>query len=237
MHRNMFFYPMAEGDGGGGTGEVKYTFKPPDGAKLDDAVVKETETFAKANKLSPEQAQATYLERLRVEGAVSSKFAPPKEYKNLKLMDNALLPQSHVGDVEKFAKEHGLSEKAAQALLENHNSFLGNWIDQQSTKLVEQAKTWEGQLQTKHGDKFAKKAELAKRVVAKYGSKELQAKLLETGYGSYPDLVELFMNVGEAIGESELVTEGTNAAVTKTTERAADVLFGKAAAASAAAKK
>lgn len=232
LRNNIRFMPDPAGGNGGGTGEQppKYEFKPPDGVKLDDAVAKEMTEFATKQKLSPEQAQAVFTERLRVESQVSSKFTPPKEYKNLKLMENALLTQGHVDDVAKFAKEHGLSEKAAQALLESHNNFLGSWIDAQSTKLVEQAKGWEGQLQAKYGDKFPKKAELAKRVVAKYGSKELQAKLVETGYGSYPELVELFMSIGEAIGEAELVTDGGNAPVTKAPASSAATLFPKAAA-------
>ena len=145
----------------------------------------------------------------------------------LKLPEGSLLDAGAIERSVTFAKEHGLSPKAAQAMLDRESKLLGSNAESQKEAWDKGTAAW---LETAKVDKeyggeaFAKNAELAKRVVNRFGSPELLKGLNETGFGNHPELVRMFWKIGQAMDDDQLVLPG--AKNTAAPKDMADVFYG-----------
>lgn len=139
----------------------------------------------------------------------------------LKLPDGSLLDAAHLERTAAFAKERGLSNEDAQKVLERDHATVVAFIEGQKQAMVKKSEEW---VQFSKADKeiggeaFAKNAELAKRVLEKYGTESLRKTLDETGYGNHPELLRVFARVGKAMAEDTLVQPGASGAGTKSPE-------------------
>jgi hypothetical protein len=143
---------------------------------------------------------------------------------DLKLPKGSRLSESVVEEVTAFAKDRGLSNDQAQAMLDRQHNALEATDKANRPGGAEWKKrvdTWEGLIQADPelgGEKMKENAEVAARVVKRFGSESLQRDLQETGFGSHPELVRLLTRIGRAMGESKLVTgEGKAGEVRKDT--------------------
>jgi hypothetical protein len=144
----------------------------------------------------------------------------------LKLPKGSLLDASALERIVSFAKEQGLTPKHAQALLDRESNLLTEHADGQKKAFDAVTSEWvEQSKQDKEfgGEKFAENAELAKRVVHRFGSKELLNGLNETKFGNHPELVRMLVRIGKAMSEDQLVMPGKSTAATKDM---ADVFYG-----------
>ena len=74
------------------------------------------------------------------------------------------------------------------------------------------------------GDNFQHTAEMAKRVMDKFGSDRLKQDLNSTGLGNNPELVRLLVNMGKSMSEDKFVHGQNNVGGGLS---AAEVLYGK----------
>lgn len=131
----------------------------------------------------------------------------PVEYKLALPKDSVLEPQS-VEKIASFAKERGLSNEQAQAVLDQMNADRSAFVESQKSELVAKSKQWVEQIRTDKelgGDNFNKTVESAKRVVDKYASDSFKAILDSTGLGNHPELVKLFYKISKEMEPDSLV--------------------------------
>lgn len=111
-----------------------------------------------------------------------------------------------------IAKELGISQEAAQKLIDLQASMETNRAEATQLALAEQAKQWAEAIKADKelgGEKFAATQESAVKAIERFGSPELRSLLNDTGLGNHPELVKFCHRIGAAISEDGLVLGGT----------------------------
>jgi hypothetical protein len=136
----------------------------------------------------------------------------PEKYE-LKLPDNAVLQAVDVEETAALAKELGLSNEAAQKLLDKRNQDRASFIEGQQEFLATSVATWENAVKADPeiiGDKgqdFKTNINLAQQALQKFGTPEFVKALKETGYGSHPEVVRFMVRIGKAMRD-DVMHEG-----------------------------
>lgn len=111
-----------------------------------------------------------------------------------------------LADVEKTAKELGLSNEAAQKLLERDAAQAKGFQDSAKAQLAELSTKWVDAIKADKeigGESFKGSVEAAHRALEKFGSDALRQALNETGLGNHPELVRTFARIGKAMSEDK----------------------------------
>lgn len=191
----------------------------PGAAAVADPGGKGSEPQAKApgDKSSSEPAKSE-----TEDGAVKPAVVPEKY--DLKLAEKSPLDPKHLEKIASFAKERGLSQDQAQALLDRDNQLAveqqANWDNTQ--------KQWVNEVQADKelgGERYAQNIENAKRALDQFASPNLRKQLNETGLGNHPELVRVFARIGKAMADDTIIVPGRQAGEQKS---AAEVLYGSA---------
>lgn len=161
-------------------------------AAAQSATTKAKEGFAAHKKASEEAA---------------SKNKPPEKYV-LKLPENAKLDAAHVEKVSTIAKERGLSQEQAQAMLERDNQLISEHTDGMTKNYEKTMEQWVVSAKEDKeigGAAFVENVEMAKRVLDRFGNDSLKNELNATGFGNHPEVLRLLSKIGKAMGEDKLV--------------------------------
>lgn len=129
----------------------------------------------------------------------------PEKY-DLKLSDGSFLDAKGLEKVAAVARERGLSQKDAAALLVNHEKEVAESVDRQ-------ANTWLEQTQNDKeigGAAFNENRALALRVVEKFGSESLKKEMNRLGYGNHPEWVRIFSKIGKHFSDDKAVFPGNS---------------------------
>lgn len=149
----------------------------------------------------------------------------PEKY-DLKLPEGSSLDQKVVDQVSQFAKEKGLTNEQAQAVLNDKSESVKAFHESAKAQLEAKRSEWLEAVKTDPelgGDKTAEHVELAKRFIDRFGSSKLKADLNLTGFGNHPEVVRMFAKLGKAMGEDKIVVDGQPLIQRKTAE---EVLYG-----------
>lgn len=143
--------------------------------------------------------------------AAASATVVPEKY-DLKLPEGSQLDKTAIDRISTYAKEKGLSQDAAQELLNRENGAVEAHVAAQSKRLEEKrdewAKAWEADKEI-GGAAFKENVELAKRVVERFGDTELRTALDQSGLGNHPALARLLVKIGKSMGDDKLVVGKT----------------------------
>jgi hypothetical protein len=143
----------------------------------------------------------------KAEPVEPAKPAAPEKY-DLKLPEGSPLDPSRVEKIAALAKEQGLSNEAAQALLDSEHKVITEHTEAQLDVLVKKDEAWVAALQADPDfgrDKFGENVEHAKRFLDKFGDAELKAQLDQSRLGNFPPLVKAFARAGRLIAADHLV--------------------------------
>lgn len=192
-----------------------------------------TTTLGGAAQASPQDGKAGATEGAKEQSADTTKQNPdgkqtvvPEKY-DLKLPEGSLLDAKAIEEISSFAKEKGLSNEQAQAILERENGAVSNFASKQQQDLKEKPTAWLSEAQSDKeigGEAFAKNAEVAKRVVDKFGSEAFKKTLNDTGLGNHPELVRVFYRIGKMMSDDQFIVPGAQTGAKKSIE---DVFYGK----------
>lgn len=155
------------------------------------------------------------------------KPAAPEKYE-LKIPAGSLLDPAASERIAAHATAQGLSNDAAQALLDREHAAVAAYAERQNAQYKTVSDGWLASAKADKeygGDAFEKNAELAKRVITRFGSDALKTALDTTGLGNHPELVRIFVKIGQAMAEDKLVLPPAQTAARSTT-RVADLLYG-----------
>ncbi len=134
----------------------------------------------------------------------------PVEYK-LALPKDSLLDPSKVDEIVAYAKEQGLSNEAAQEILNNHSESVTAYKDSQDNEAKGIVASWLSDAENDKeigGAEFKKNGELAKRVVDRFATPEFKSIMNDKTYpfGNHPEVIRIFSRIGKLMGEDMLTT-------------------------------
>ena len=152
----------------------------------------------------------------------------PEAYE-YKLPEGMEFPTELRGDFDGLVKELGLSNEAAQRIVDFHLKVAQGSADSLTEAITAQQEQW---LKDAKADKEIGGANLTEvgkvcsQVIEQLGTPELKAALNETGLGNHPELIRFVYKIGQQLGTKEggIVTAG-NAGSTQ--KPAAQILFGE----------
>lgn len=139
----------------------------------------------------------------------------------LKLPEGSSFDQKAIDAVTSFAKEKGLSQEVAQAVLEREHLAISQANTAADQAWKEQQSAWTETIKNDKeigGATFVQSVELASRVLKKYGSPEFIQALDRSGFGNHPELVRIFNRIGKQMGDDNLVLPGAQAGGKKSME-------------------
>lgn len=124
---------------------------------------------------------------------------------NLKLPDGSVLPPSTIEEISTFAKENGLSNEAAQKLIDRENSKMSMFFAQKRESLKPIVEGWlksaekDPVIGGKDGSEFKANIGLAKRALDKANVPGLKEVLDKSGLGNHPDMIKFCMFWGKTL--------------------------------------
>jgi hypothetical protein len=154
------------------------------------------------------------------------KTGAPEKY-DLKLPENSFLDAAVIEEIAAFSKERGFSNEHAQSILNRENARVEGFVKGQNEALEKQIDTWMTESKADKeigGEAFAKNAELAHRVVERFGTDAFKKALNESGLGNHPELIRFVHRIGKAMREDQLVIPGASAGGAK--KSMAELLYG-----------
>jgi hypothetical protein len=174
-------------------------------AKAEDALYSNKDVTLEAESKKPEASE--------------TEVAPPTENKiekaeevidyKLTLKEGSLLDPGSLEVVKTFAKDYGLSNEAAQAVLSNQESFLDQIQKAEADSYEAEIKQWREEVindKNLGGANLAKTAESAKKAVSRFGDESFIKILNETGLGDNISFVRFLSNIGQMMSDDSLVT-------------------------------
>ena len=144
-------------------------------------------------------------------GAGGGEPTAPEKYE-LKLAENSGVDASLVDKISNYAKEKGLTNEAAQELLNREVTLLTEDRQAQRDTSMEEVKAVrESWVKARKedpeigGDKAQESATYAQRIIEKYGTPELKRIFEDSGFGDHPEVVRIFARLGKAAAEDKMV--------------------------------
>lgn len=154
-----------------------------------------------------QQAQGT-------DGKQGDKPGVPETYE-FKAPEGATLDTELVKDFAPLAKELGLSQDAAQKVVDLYAAKVLPRLQAAQQELQQQTvqKWLEDAKADKEigGAKFDENARTAQKAIARFATPELKDFLNATGFGNHPEIVRFCARIGAAISESGSVVSGNAA--------------------------
>ena len=187
--------------------QTLYPAKPAEAPKADAPAADAPK--ADAANATPAAAPAKTPETPKAETP-----APAEKAFELKLPKDSTLDAARVAEIQTFAKEKGLNETQAQAILDRESNAVKTVLEQQQQNHSAQVLKWHEDVKNDPeigGEAFAQNAHYAKVASEKFLSPEFRQILTETGFGNHPELVRAFAKIGKAMSSDSLVRPGAQA--------------------------
>ena len=154
--------------------------------------------------------------------------------------EDALLSQEGIDAISLFAKENKLTQPAAEKLMAMQNASLEQSQDALEFARAKQADTWASETKADlviGGEKLQEHAELARRVVNRFGNPELRDYLNKSGLGNNVHVIKFLANIGKVSSDDTLAAPGTTTPPPARKKTLAERMHPQAALDAAAAKR
>lgn len=165
--------------------------------------MEQVEQSASAEQGVNESQGAPQGESDQPQGSVQNK--PPEKYE-LKAPEGVELDPGHVDKIASFAREQGLSQEVAQAILQRDAEFIKAANDQQQQAIEERRQEWVKALRSDQvygGHNYDRTVELANSVIERFAPEGFVENL-----GILKDhdgFMKFLANIGKATKEDKLV--------------------------------
>lgn len=134
---------------------------------------------------------------------------------DLKLPDGSNLDASYLEQTKALAKELGLSQEAAQKLVERDSGLLSSVSERNAVQVREKTEQWAKDAQADKeigGGNFQSSVTDARTALDRFGSPEFKNMLNQSGVGNHPELIRILARVGKAMREDKMVTTSSQPA-------------------------
>jgi hypothetical protein len=147
---------------------------------------------------------------------------------SLEAPEGSSLGEDYVSSLADFARENGLSQEAAQAMLDREVGASQEAQRAREQAIATEQQKWRDTVQSDKeigGDRFAESTQLARKVIHKYGSDELIQELNDSGYGDHPELVRLLVRIGREMSDDTLLTGKISSPVDSQPKSAEEIMY------------
>jgi hypothetical protein len=172
--------------------------------KSEETQTEETKSEAKETLLSDKDKS----QEEETKSTEEQKPVVPEKYEDFTIPEGMELDAELLTDFQNTAKELGLTQDAAQKLVDFGAELLSAGYQAQRENLNTTMEGWEAEIKADEeygGDKLNETLDRGKRVIRDHGSKELLTVLEETGMGSNPHLIRFLAKLDKALGEDKTV--------------------------------
>lgn len=173
----------------------------------DDAKAEEGQEAEEESKDESKEVEAEKGEEDKGEQEETKDGEDSKEI-TLALSKDSLLGEDAVKSVTEFAKENDMTQKAAQAVLEQQEAALSTYAE----KLLAAHKTsvdeWYKEIENDKdigGENLEKNKLIAQRPLIKYGDDDLMDVLETSGYINEPRFFRYNLALGKAMGDDQVL--------------------------------
>lgn len=131
----------------------------------------------------------------------------PEKYE-FTMPENVQMDEAAVNAFSEFAKDAGLTQDAAQGLMNKLAPAMQVRIQEQAQAARE---AWSEAAKTDKefgGEKLNENLAVAKKAMDAFGTPELRALLNESGLGNHPEMIRAFYKAGKTISEDRFVPSG-----------------------------
>lgn len=134
---------------------------------------------------------------------------------DLKLPEGSNLDASYLEQTKTLARELGLSQEAAQKLVERDSGLLSSVSERNAVQVREKTEQWAKDAQADKeigGGNFQSSVTDARTALDRFGSPEFKNMLNQSGVGNHPELIRILARVGKAMREDKMVTTSSQPA-------------------------
>lgn len=220
----MRLHDEAKTEGDTGTGAADAAVKT-ETASATTAEAPKTEAAPVKSEASPVKTEAPKTETTT--DAPKTEAAKPASVEiKLELPKDSKLHQTDVDRIAATARERGLSQEQANALLTEAETATSGFVARQQEMLVAKRTEWVNTVKSDPelgGANLAKTNANAMRVVERFMSPALREDLRVTGYGDHPELVRFLAKVGAAMAEDSPPSDGKPTFAKRSVE---DIMYG-----------
>jgi hypothetical protein len=144
------------------------------------------------------------------DGAASTGIASATEdFADFTIPDGMTADPALADEFKALAKEFGLSQDAAQRLVDLYAERVGDLGQTPARLWAETQAQWRQKTRADPeigGARFAHSLTIAKRAVDAFGGPALAEALTQTGAGNHPEVIRFFTRVGNALSEDAMVS-------------------------------
>lgn len=177
----------------------------------------------------PAKVELTDAQKAEAAAEAAKTAGAPEVYADFTLPENFKSDESTIGKFKEIAKELGLTQEAAQKLVEFQATQSSTNVQAFGTAMQahvdKTANEWATAAKADPeygGEKFNENLGIAKQALDKFGTPELKTLLKESRMGNHPEVIRMLVKAGKAISQDGFVP-GRSAAAPKD---AASVLYG-----------
>ena len=143
------------------------------------------------------------------------------------LPEKTYLEAKDLEDIKALAKEHGLTNKQTQALINKQSDKMESFVNTQVENFKQKIAGYETSIKTDKelgGEKYNQSVSLAQRVVERYGNESLKNEFNQTGFGSHPEVIRMLSRIGRQMGDDQLISPNAKPSTTRSAE---EIIYGK----------
>ena len=141
----------------------------------------------------------------------------PEAYESFKVPEGVKLDEALMGEFSAAFKGMNLSQDGAQQVVDMGVKLQQKWAADQTAQLTALRSDWANQVKTDKeigGDKLPQNLAVAEKALGKFGSPELSSLLKGTGLANHPEVIRLFLKVGQTIADDSIVPSNGRASAT-----------------------
>lgn len=190
---------------------------PPTGGQTSADGTNATQTQQAAASADGQQqgTQQSTAANSQTSNATSGSAQTQQSDFDLKLPEGSNLDASYLEQTKALAKELGLSQEAAQKLVERDSGLLSSVSERNAVQVREKTEQWAKDAQADKeigGGNFQSSVTDARTALDRFGSPEFKNMLNQSGVGNHPELIRLLARVGKAMREDKMVTTSSQPA-------------------------
>ena len=128
----------------------------------------------------------------------------PENYSDFDMPEGIEVDSDLLGEAVPLFKELKLNQEQAQKLVDLQAKSVQKFTECQTSQFNETIAGWEKGIKADKeigGDNFDKNLAIAKEAVDKFGTPELTKFLADSGAGSHPEIVRMFVKIGNLTKE------------------------------------
>jgi hypothetical protein len=129
----------------------------------------------------------------------------PEKYEPFKVPEGVQFSESNQAAFSGLAKELGLTQEAAQKLVDYQANAVKQSLESQKSDFVKMQTEWKEETKKELGATADKQLAYAAQARDKFASQGLRQILEDSGLANHPEVVKLFITLGKSISEDGFV--------------------------------